>query len=685
MASNRKRRSAKGIGGSKQNDAHRLDPADANRFSPRRGRAQWISIIAGMGLLIWGAAVWMRGPVSDPVVSPATQPDLTPPQGAQVSRRGDTLEPSQPVGNESLVSTVNFEPLDPSFIGSNACRECHPKQFQTFGETTHAISLRSIGESRNAGPESGGFFHEPSNRRFEVSIDGSQMVHREVIDVADDDAKVISEYPMEFEVGSGTHAHTYMFSLDGFLHESPLTWYRETGAWGMSPGYNQARHPSFTRKISADCVFCHAGRIQKQVGNQAKFRLVEEPISCERCHGAGNLHAELHAGSVAIEDDVDDPIVNPAKLSRELGEAICQQCHLQGVETVPAAGVDHWSFRPGESLETNRTDYRFENRTTTAIVGHVEQMHQSACYLQTETLTCISCHDPHHQVTADQRVDYHRNACLKCHADQDCGVERAKRMERNSNACADCHMPKNPTNVTHAALHNHRIGVYPQSSADFDGPVRLVPVVEPKLIGSIEQLRRQCVAVHKYIYGGEQDLDASDRKAIRSQHEESTEKLLQSLAGQPTDPATRLALAFDAQFAGQSSLAVALAGPAIEASLPGSSVSIDGHDLIAQVAMQNRKPRLAAIHFRKLIEFRNSETDHFGLAICLLGERKTGEAIVHLEKAVAIRADFVKAHQQLAELLSRTDPRRAARHRSIVESLRFNSVTQDASEKPTRK
>ncbi|MGB7327237.1 MAG: multiheme c-type cytochrome, partial [Rubripirellula sp.] len=572
---------------------------------------------------------------------------------------------------------VEFEPLDPSFVGSHACRECHPKQFQTFGETTHAISLRSVGGARNVGPKSGGFFHEPSNRRFEVSVDNRQIVHREVINVAGDDAMAVTEFPMAYEVGSGTHAHTYLFSLDGFLQESPLTWYRETDDWGMSPGYDQASHHSFTRKITTDCMFCHAGRIQRQVGNQAKFRVAEEAISCERCHGPGDAHAELHGGSTAVSGDVADPIINPGKLSRELGEAICQQCHLQAVETVSAAGVDHWSFRPGERLETNRTDYRFENQTTTAIVGHVEQMHLSECYLQTETLTCISCHDPHHQVTASQRIDYYRNACLECHANRDCGVELAERMESHSNACADCHMPKNPTNVTHAALHNHRIGIYPDSPAGIDGPARLVPVIEPKLIDRLERLRRQCVAVHKYIYGSEQDLDASDREAIRSQHEESTEALLKGLAGQPTDPATRLALAFDAQFAGQSSLAVALAGPAIEASLPGSSIAIDGHDLIAQAAMQNRNPRLAAIHFRKLIEFRNSETDHFGLAICLLAERNTAEAISHLEKAVSIRTDFVKAHQQLAELLSRADPARAARHRAIIESLNASSMKRD--------
>src|SRR5262249_46486789 len=169
---------------------------------------------------------------------------------------------------------------------------------------------------------------------------------------------VLSDYPLKYVVGSGRHSLTYLVEADGFLVESPVTWYTSKKQWGMSPGYDQPVHLGFERPADEGCLICHAGRAEAVEGSWHRMRVTEAAIGCERCHGPGSLHVERHTGpdggAAKPPTGTDNTIVNPAHLPRELAEAVCQQCHLRGSATVPAPGSKQSDFRPGLPLQRFR-------------------------------------------------------------------------------------------------------------------------------------------------------------------------------------------------------------------------------------------------------------------------------------------------------------------------------------------
>ncbi len=142
------------------------------------------------------------------------------------------------------------------------------------------------------------------------------------------------------------------------------------------------------------------------------------------------------------------------------------------------------------------------------VVGHVGQMRQSACYRQSDGLTCTTCHDPH--ANTGERADYVAR-CLNCHADESCRLAKEERLRRSAaNDCVSCHMPQVPTEITHLAFTHHRIGIHAdrpsaarspsgKSSPPADrGPVTLVPLDDPAGLSQVEQERDLALAYFAY-------------------------------------------------------------------------------------------------------------------------------------------------------------------------------------------
>jgi tetratricopeptide (TPR) repeat protein len=283
-------------------------------------------------------------------------------------------------------------------------------------------------------------------------------------------------------VGSGHFGHSFLALAGPFLIQSPLTWYTTRNCWDLSPGYTGSDHYAFHRTVSARCLYCHAGRTEVREQNEYFVNIIEQGISCERCHGPGSLHIAKHEAQIQSPDQnpdqsnqasADSPadlsIVNPARLSRQLAESVCEQCHLQGDAQVFVRDRRFDDFRPGLPLSSFRQEYRAQTHGQMTVVGHVEQMHSSACYKQSKTMTCVTCHHPHqthqsgHVISAAEQAVAYRNACLSCHQIEHCSEQVTVRQTREDR-CADCHMPKAPTELPHVAFTHHRIGLHPAES-----------------------------------------------------------------------------------------------------------------------------------------------------------------------------------------------------------------------------
>jgi predicted CXXCH cytochrome family protein len=458
----------------------------AGKTAPR-----WILVAGGLLAAALAATYYVatRGSGDVDSTSAPAQPD------AESSAQAETF-PLTPV---SASPFLNTRP-EARYVGSEACQACHEDEHESFRHSGMGRSMATVDLARE--PPDGQFDHEPSKRRYEVRRRDGRMWHRELLLDRGPEEMVVSEFPVKYVTGSGRHSLTYLVESDGFLMESPITWYASRQAWGMSPGYDRPVHSDFQREVGEGCLICHAGRSEAIDRSVHQMRIIEETISCERCHGPGSLHVKRRSdesqSAKAADDKIDYTIVNPAHLSRELGEAVCQQCHLRTSATVVGRGRKASDFRPGLPLQDFRQDYTLAipDKPMT-VVGHVEQMHISRCYQGSDRFTCMTCHSPHGEPPPEQRVAYYKAVCLECHQEADCTVDKQILAAQSAdNNCVHCHMPTGATDIPHLAFTHHRVGIHKpaaEKSEDAkkgDGtPGELRPFLDVSRLSEIDQKR----------------------------------------------------------------------------------------------------------------------------------------------------------------------------------------------------
>lgn len=274
---------------------------------------------------------------------------------------------------------------------------------------------------------------------------------------------------LEYFVGSGHAARSYLVNVDGFLYEAPVAYYTNAASWNAAPGYASYAYPYLTRPILPGCLQCHASGVQWTPGTQNSYAeppFREGGVACERCHGPGSDH--IATGK---------PMINPAKLAAPARDSICEQCHLSGEVRLPKAGKDDLTFQPGDRLADSVTVFvRSGSAARMKVTSHVEDLAQSACKKASGArLWCGTCHDPHSVPDAAAKVAYFRGKCLSCHQTSDCRATTVARQAAGDN-CMTCHMPRNPaTDVDHVVFTDHSIPRRKAATAAPAADAALVP------------------------------------------------------------------------------------------------------------------------------------------------------------------------------------------------------------------
>src|SRR5262249_14987360 len=181
---------------------------------------------------------------------------------------------------------------------------------------------------------------------------GAQVVHQELRRAADGRVLTALEAEVQYVLGSGTHGRAYLIQRDGFLFQSPISWYTRGQVWGLDPSAGTYESRQFYRPVSTRCLFCHGNdaRPVADTLNRSEVPPFRSPaIGCERCHGPGELHVARRERGEPVAD-LDDTIVNPQHLKSELREAVCWQCHLQGEVRILPHGRQLFDYRPGLPL-----------------------------------------------------------------------------------------------------------------------------------------------------------------------------------------------------------------------------------------------------------------------------------------------------------------------------------------------
>jgi predicted CXXCH cytochrome family protein len=571
-----------------------------------------------------------------------------------------------------------YKNVDPGvkYVGDQVCATCHESVSKKYRQHPMGNSLSVPSENLDDTPidEKHNTPFKTLGLEYRVRQDGKDLWHEIHLPDPEDPKKELGamKRKVSMVLGAGVRARVYLLEKDGFVFESPISWYAGKEKWDLSAGYESSPDSlQFKRPIGNSCLFCHANHVDLVPGYFNRFagQVYQGAIGCERCHGPGELHAKERKESPEIHD-IDDTIVNPSRLALELREAICQQCHLIGDPIVPRPGLQEFDFRPGLPLQqfVERFLTRSEEKDADP-PGHVQQMYSSKCFQESRRkdakkgMGCTSCHDPHEVPAKDKLVDHYRKGCLACHGGEgkgaECVLPRDKRIKQQADdSCTACHMPKNGGDRPHVALSDHTIPRTKEKRKLFvpKGDLPIVSFHADLNDSSADDVRRTlAIACAEYMWTrgatreGSGDLGGTAKFA--------SEILAKTVKEYPEDQAATLAYAYFLTFADRKEQALAVAKEIAER-WPKDELALAR---AIDMAQRFGDSKSAIKHWRSLVELSPSMTDfRASLFFQLASDGDWAGAIEQYEAIRRSELDDGTYTRQYVEALYRTGRKSAA-------------------------
>ncbi len=350
------------------------------------------------------------------------------------------------------------------------CADCHAGHVNGFQETAHARTMRVATPQTVLGvltPPHNKFLTRVKDFSFETVARGEGVIHQLTYQHAGTPRSL--EIPVAYTVGSGNHGQSFLAWYGDMLCQTPVSYMTEANRWGNSPGLYIDGTADFSRPATPRCLDCHNTWFAHAPGsvNQYDKETGILGVTCVRCHGAARDHIQYHRRFP--EDSVAQSIVNPRRLSRERANEVCAQCHSGGGDPKRPA----FTYQPGEPLE-QWLDINLDASDTSNDDPHsanqLGRLMRSRCYLESGTLTCMDCHNPHLQERG--QADKFSKRCQSCHQVDDCGLS-GKYAGMLATRCIECHMPsrrdrdvasQGASESLLPLLRDHQIGIWPDVS-----------------------------------------------------------------------------------------------------------------------------------------------------------------------------------------------------------------------------
>lgn len=355
----------------------------------------------------------------------------------------------------NLVDTVDY-------VGMQTCRTCHYNVYETYIQTGMGRSFdRATPQKSDASfGDHALVYHEAADLYYRPFFKDSVLYFTE-FRLSGKDTIFKRTEKVSYIVGSGQHTNSHIIDINGYIFQAPITYYTQEEKWDMAPGY-RGGDLRFSRLLTEECLTCHNHFPKKVVGSLNKYEEMPTGIECERCHGPGEVHVrEKMAGNlVDTSKFIDYTIVNPRNLSRDLQMDLCQRCHLQGV-AVLNEGKSFFDFKPGMHLSDVLNVFlpRYtDSHEKFIMASQADRLRLSPCYLESEKMTCITCHNPHRSIEITSK-DQYNNACKSCHEGEKetCSADLEIREKEEDN-CVNCHMPRSGSiDIPHVNITDHYI------------------------------------------------------------------------------------------------------------------------------------------------------------------------------------------------------------------------------------
>ncbi len=207
-------------------------------------------------------------------------------------------------------------------------------------------------------------------------------------------------------------------------------------------------------------------------------------------------------------------------------------------------------------------------------------------------------------------------------------------------------MPTRPTEVLHAALHDHRIRVPGQN--DDMGPTfqpgtgALTTIGQSAPEDPTEAARRLALATHALA------MRQSDPETSRELLAAGRQRLTDIFRSGVRDPAVGVALATEYLRSGRLAEAERLVDKAIRIAAPADLAFAAALDLKGQIALRHQDNATAMATFKKLTRLRSVSGDWVVLGMTQRNAGQTTEAIESLHRALRLDPMLLLAHQLLA-------------------------------------
>jgi len=355
------------------------------------------------------------------------------------------------------------------YVGREACRSCHEKQYDLFIGSDHDMAMDHADSSTVLGDFNDVTFeHHGITSRF-FTKDNGFYVFTEGPDGE------MEEYKVDFVFGFRP-LQQYLIAFPGGRYQClPLCWdsrpEKDGGQrWFHIYGDEKISHDDFlywTRIMqnwNYMCAECHSTNLKKDFDAETdSYHTTWEEIdvSCEACHGPGSAHvvwaeeAAKHPvsqepGNMGLALRFRDPeggtwvftpgsriAVRSVKRDGRKTLETCARCHSR-------RSTIHEEYTFGKSfLDTHRPSLLEDNLYYPD--GQIlDEVYVFASFLQSkmyhEGVICSDCHDPH-----SLKVYVQGNAlCYRCHLPDTYGNKSHHFHKENSTGalCVECHMPE---------------------------------------------------------------------------------------------------------------------------------------------------------------------------------------------------------------------------------------------------
>jgi tetratricopeptide (TPR) repeat protein len=411
-----------------------------------------------------------------------------------VSQRLRTHAGSQPAAPGSAANTRETVAV---YVGSDACRTCHPREYEDWRGSHHQLAMQAASDATVLGN-----FRDGRLTYFSVTSHFFKRDGRFFVNTDGPDGK-LHDYEIKYAFGVYPLQQYLVPFSDGRLQALSIAWDarpREQGGQAWFHLYptdhiragDELHWTGLQQNWNFMCAECHSTDLRKNydaASNSYHTTWNDMSVGCEACHGAGSRHmhwaqnpraatAAASAGDAGLLAQFDDRRAVVWVLDGNTGNSrrsrprtntneleMCGRCHARGAKM-----AETWV--PGQPLlDTHRVTLLVEGMYS-ADGQMQEEVYNYGSFVQSKMfaagVTCSDCHEPHSQKLRAPGAQ----VCGLCHSPVRYASKQHHHHQQGTaeSGCPACHMPVR-TYMVIDRRHDHSFRIpRPEDSVSYGTP-----------------------------------------------------------------------------------------------------------------------------------------------------------------------------------------------------------------------